>query len=629
MPTQNQFQLFRQRRFAPLFVTQFFGAFNDNLFKNALIILITYQAGDLLVGDTNTLVNLCAGLFILPFFLFSATAGQFADKFEKARLIRGIKLFEVLIMMAGAIGFIVFQIPFLIFVLFFMGLQSAVFGPVKYGILPQHLNEEELVGGNGMLEMGTFVAILLGTMLGGILIGIDDLGTTVIAIVLVTVALLGYLSSRFIPAAPCADPGLRINWNPISETWNIYRHVRNNRTVYLSILGVSWFWFFGAIYLTQLPNYTKLHLYANEQVVTLMLTLFSCGIGIGSMLCERLSGHKVELGLVPFGSIGLTWFGVDLFFAANQLMPTIGSLNGFTAFVTSAASWRVILDVVLLGMFGGFYVVPLYALIQQRSDKAFRSRTIAGNNILNALFMVIASVFTVMVLKAGADINTLLLTVAGLNAVVAIYIYTLVPEFLMRFIVWMLIHTVYRVKKTGLENIPDEGAALLVCNHVSLVDALVIAACVRRPARFIMYYKIFQIPLLRFVFKTAKAIPIASQKEDAGLLKRAYEDISQALKEGELVCIFPEGRLTSDGEINPFKPGVLNILEKDPVPVIPMALKGLWGSFFSRKDGTAMSAIPKRFWSKIALEVGAPIGPENIQLATMRQRVADLRGDWC
>ncbi len=619
----SQFSLLREKRFGPFFLTQFFGAFNDNVYKNALIILIAFQMGD--PATTNTLINLAAGLFILPFFLFSATAGQIADKLEKGRLIRAIKLIEIGIMGLAALALIQRNVTALMALLFLMGAQSSIFGPVKYGILPQHLKREELVGGNGMVEMGTFVAILLGTLLGGLLIGIPQTGTYWVALTVVGLALLGFFASRGIPVAEASAPDLRINPNPLAETWANLKFLRSDRTVFLACLGVSWFWFFGAIYLTQLPNYTRLSLGANEQVVTLLLTLFSIGIGVGSLACEKLSEGRVEIGLVPFGSIGLSVFAIDMFFAAAAGPRPGAELLDAAAFLALPGAYRVILDVVMIGIFGGLYIVPLYAMIQTRAAPAHRSRVIAGNNILNALLMVLSAIVAAVSLGAGLSIPQLFLLTALMNLVVAAFIYSLVPEFLVRFVVWMLIHTIYRINKQGMERIPEEGPALLVCNHVSFVDALILGGCVRRPVRFVMYYRIFEIPVLSWFFRTVKAIPIASAKEDPVLLAQAMETIEAELEAGHLVCVFPEGGLTADGEVAEFKSGVEKILARRAVPVVPMALSGLWGSFFSRAHGAAMSSWPRRFWSRIGLSVGQVIAPQDATAATLRTAVAALR----
>ncbi len=623
--TSNQFLLLKQRRFGPFFATQFLGAFNDNVFKNALLILIAFQVAGIGSLDTNTLINLSAGIFILPFFLFSASAGQLADKYEKSSLIRLIKLLEIAIMTCAAVGLYLRSIPLLIGVLFLMGTQSSLFGPVKYGILPQLLDDEELIGGNGLVGMGTFMAILLGTAIGGLLIGIPDSGTIAVGMIVITAACMGYWISRSIPPVPTVDPGLKINWNALTETWRIIEFTRQSRTVFLSVVGISWFWFFGATYLAQVPNYTRVVLHGNEQVVTLLLALFSVGVGVGSLLCERLSGRMVELGLVPFGSIGLTAFGINLSFASPGAVT--GELFGAIQFLQSPGSWRVAIDITLIGVFGGFYVVPLYALVQQRSKASHRSRIIAGNNVLNALFMLISAVMAVAVLAAGFSIPELLLLTAVLNGFVAIYIYTLVPEFLGRFIVWILIHTIYRIRKEGLDQIPERGPAILACNHVSYVDAVVIAGCVRRPIRFVMHYKIFEFPLLRFVFRTAGAIPIASRKENPELLERAFEQIADALDKGHLVCIFPEGRISSDGAMSVFRPGIERIVQRNPVPVIPIALRGLADSLFGRGSGRSLRNFPWLLWAKIALIIGTPVVPEAVTAGSLREAVAGLLQD--
>ncbi|MGB5082784.1 MAG: MFS transporter [Burkholderiales bacterium] len=622
----NQYELLRQRRFLPFFLTQFLGAFNDNVYKNALIILVAFHATSMSSLDAVTLSNLAQALFILPFFLFSATAGQIADKLEKSLVIRWVKLAEIAIMALGALGLYQRNLPLLMTALFLMGLQSAVFGPVKYSYLPQHLRQEEIVGGNGLVETGTFLAILVGTLLGGYLIAGGSAAP--VASTVMALAALGYLASRWVPHSPAADPGLAINWNPLSETWRILQFMRRDRAVFLSVLGISWFWFLGAAYLSQFPVYTKEVLFGTEQVVTVLLALFSIGVGLGSLLCERLSGRRIEIGLVPFGSIGLTIFGVDFYFASSGLDPH--ALVGAADFMREPAHWRVLADLALIGIFGGFYIVPLYTLIQTRSEPSHRSRIIAGNNILNALFVVCAAAVAIVLLKLGLGIPQLFLAVALFNAAVAVYIYTLVPEFLMRFLVWLLVHTVYRLEKSGLEHIPESGPAVLVCNHVSYVDGLVIAAACPRPVRFVMDHQIFRIPVLNFVFRTGRAIPIASAREDPEGLERAYDQIAKALEDGDLVAIFPEGKITYDGSIGPFRPGISRIVSRTPVPVVPLALRGLWGSFFSRRGGPAMTKwgrIAKRIHSRIGLVVAPPVPALQASPETLQGIVLGLRGD--
>lgn len=626
MADGNQFQLLRERRFLPFFLTQALGAFNDNVFKTALVAMITYRSAELTTKDVNGYVNFIAAMFILPFLLFSATSGQLSDKYDKARLARLVKVIEIAVMLIACVGFVSHAIPLLLAMVFMMGLHSTLFGPLKYGLLPQVLDDRELVGGNGLVEMGTFLAILVGTILGSSLILADsgpwEIGGTTIAI-----AVIGLFCALAMPRAAPVDPQLVINWNPFSETWNNLRYIRGNRTILLSCLGISWFWFFGSIYITQLPNFTKEVLGGGPTVFTLILTLFSIGIGLGSVLCEKLSGHKVEIGLVPFGSIGMTVFGTDLYFAHPH---TSGALNlGVGALLQQPHMWRVLIDLTLMAIFCGFFIVPLFALVQARSEPARRSRVIAANNILNALFMVVAAGLSALLLNAaGLSIPGLLLATALMNAAVAVYIYTLVPEFLLRFVDWVLINTLYRIRAQGLDAIPDHGPALLVCNHVSFMDPMVIMGCVRRPVRFVMYYRIFETPVIKYLFKAAKAIPIAGRKEDAAIMERAFAEVDKELADGNIVCIFPEGGITRDGTMQGFRPGVERILAQRPVPVVPLALRGLWGSIFSRKDSMlGRMRVPRRFWSRIELVAGPAVPPEQATAAVLEERVRSLRGD--
>jgi len=395
--------------------------------------------------------------------------------------------------------------------------------------------------------------------------------------------------------------------------------------VWLSMLGISWFWFYGATFLTQFPNFAKDVLGGDEHVVTFLLALFSVGIGVGSLLCERLSGHKVEIGLVPFGSIGLTLFAFDLWLATRDMHAA--GLAGIGQFLQQPGHLRVVADLMLIGLFGGFYIVPLYALIQERSEPAYRSRIIAANNILNAIFMVASAGLAIALLGTGLSIPYLFLTTAILNAVVALFIYKLVPEFLMRFLAWILIHTMYRVKKEGLDNVPETGPCIVVCNHVSYVDAIVIAACVRRPIRFVMDHRIFRVPFLNWLFRTMQSIPVASAREDAKLKEQAFEDAAAALRAGEVVGIFPEGTLTADGELGSFRPGVERMVQETPVPVVPMALRGLWGSFFSRSSGGKAMRRWRGMFSRIAIVAAPPVPAEHVNLAALHDQVLAMRGD--
>ncbi|MDZ4332199.1 MAG: MFS transporter [Pseudomonas sp.] len=622
MTEHSQFALLGKKRFLPFFITQLLGAFNDNIFKQSLILAILFKISS--GADKALLINLCALLFILPFFLFSALGGQFGEKFAKDSLIRKIKFAEIVIMLLGAVGVLLGNLPMMLAVLFAMGTQSALFGPVKYSILPQHLEEQELVGGNALVEMGTFLAILAGTIGAGIIMASSGYAHIVAACV-VLVAVFGYLASRGIPAASAAMPQLKLDWNILRQSWLIMKLGLGQRpAVSRSLVGNSWFWFLGAVYLTQIPAYAKEWLYGDESVVTLILTVFSVGIALGSMLCERMSGHKVEIGLVPFGSIGLTLFGILLWWFSGGF-PEAAEAHDWLAILSIGQAWWILGSILGIGLFGGFYIVPLYALIQSRTVEHERARVIAANNILNALFMVISAIVSILFLSvAELSIPQLFLTISLMNIAVNSYIFKIVPEFSMRFMIWLLSHSMYRVEHKGLEAIPEEGAAVLVCNHVSFVDALLIGGAVRRPVRFVMYYKIYNLPVLNFIFRTAGTVPIAGRNEDLLIYDAAFKKIAEYLRNGEVVCIFPEGKLTTDGELNEFKNGIERIVEANPVPVIPMALQGLWGSFFSRDPHKGLF---KRLWSRITLVAGTPVAPELAKRELLQAQVAELRGE--
>ncbi|MDI9245085.1 MFS transporter [Marinobacter sp. CHS3-4] len=623
MDDHSQFRLLSERRFLPFFLTQFSGAFNDNLFKNVLLLLITYTAGGLAGLSIDIVVNVAAFLFILPFFLFSGIAGQMADKYEKSGFIRWVKLAEILIMAAAAFGLWFQWYELLLLLLFLMGTQSTFFGPVKYAILPQVLRNDELVGGNALVEMGTFVAILVGTIVAGLLMGFGA-PHQLAAIGVLGMAILGYLAARKIPVTGSTHTDVAIGLNPFKETWHLMRVAADNYSVLLCIMAISWFWFLGAAYLTQFPNFAQTDLMGDETVVTLLLAIFTIGIALGSVACERLSGHRIELGIVPIGSAGLSLFGVDLYLS----MPANPSPTDWWSILSDSEYRRIVLDLLGIGFFGGLFIVPLYAFVQKETPEERRAQVIAALNVFNALFMVVSAIMGVIMLGiVGLSIPEFFLILSIMNLVVAGFVYQQVPEFVLRFIVWVLSHTIYRVRHEGLRNIPDEGPVLLVCNHVTYMDALVIAGAVRRPIRFVMDHNIFKTPVLGGIFRMARAIPIGSKKSVPDIYESAFERIDENLKAGHVVCIFPEGRLTTDGEVAKFRNGVELILERNPVPVVPMALRGLWGSFFSHCGGTAMTHVPKRFWSRIELLAEAPISPEEASAARLAERVKQLRGN--
>ncbi|MES2400400.1 MAG: MFS transporter, partial [Pseudomonadota bacterium] len=598
----------------------------------AFTVMVTYQLS--VSWLPPAMAGLVIGaLFILPFLLFSATSGQLTDKFEKTRVIRFVKNLEIAIMLLAAAGFtssnVNLQVPVLLGCTFLMGLHSTLFGPVKFAYLPQALNERELTGGNGMVEMGTFVAILLGNIVGGLIVAIPDVGPHYVALGCVLLALVGRATAQFIPLAPATDPGLKINWNPVTETWRNLKLANNNIVVFRSMLGISWMWFFGAVFLSQFPSFAKEVMHGDEQVASLLLVVFSIGIATGSLLCEVLSKRHVEIGLVPLGAIGMSVFAVDLYFASRGMPPS--QVMGVWAFLSQHDHWRVMIDLALLSLFAGLYSVPMYALIQLRSQPTHRARIIAANNILNALFMIVSSILAGALLKAEFSIPQIFLFVGLANAVVAFYIFMLVPEYLLRFVALLASRLVYRFRITGDEHIPTAGAAILTCNHVSFVDPVLLMAASPRPIHFVMDHRIFKMPVLGWFFKLAKAIPIAPKSENPELYEAAFEAAAKVLRDGDLLAIFPEGGLTRSGELQAFKGGIMKILEnaeRDGVnePVIPMALTNLWGSFFSRAEkGVAMSRPFRRgFLSRVGLNVGRPVAPADVEPVSLRAKVEQL-----
>ncbi len=418
---------FTSRRFFPLFVTQFLGALNDNLLKNALVILITYKLASSEGGNAQLLVTAAAALFIFPYFIFSATAGQFSDKIDRARLTRIIKLVEIFIMLAAAIGFYTGSVGFLLFVLFAMGVHSTFFGPIKFALLPQHLRDDELLRGNAYIEAGSFLAILLGTILGGVLILLPE-GVTMVSSALLLVAAGGYISSRYIPLSPAPEPELVISKNIWRETWHIVGFARENKRVFLCIIGISWFWLVGATYLSQFPTYAKDILHAQGDVVTLFLTMFSVGIGIGSLLCNKLLRGEIKSTYVPIAMAGMTLFGIDLYFASASELPATSELMGVREFVASFVHQRILFDLLLVSICAGLYIVPLYAIMQHDSDIHHRARIIAANNVMNAIFMVASALVTFAMLSAGFTIPHVFLLMAIGNGLVGIYIWKLLPR---------------------------------------------------------------------------------------------------------------------------------------------------------------------------------------------------------
>ncbi|MEN5059341.1 MFS transporter [Luteimonas sp. TWI1416] len=651
MSGQSQFALLRQRRFLPYFTVQALGAFNDNVYRQSVIALLFFLGVG--TAERTLYTNLAPALFILPYFLFSAIAGQIAEKLEKQTLIVITTAMEIAIMSLAAVGFLLQSMPVLLVALFLTGTQSTLFGPVKYSILPSVLRPEELTGGNGLVEMGTSISILAGMIYGGLVFKLaGSYGPEAAAASVVALAVAGNLVARLIPKVDAGAPTLKVNWNPIPESRAVMRLARRQLAVRNAILGVSWFWFVGTVLTAQLPTYAEIYLggVVNDTALYIFaLALFSVGVGAGSLLCEKLSGRTVEIGLVPVGAFGISAMLLDLYCARPSLPPQTGLT--IAAFLEGPGGWRIVADLVGVGLFTGIFVVPLFALIQSRTPRSELSRVIAGLNIQNSLFIVAAAVIGVLVQRESLSLGNLTLPLPGLtvpqmflglaiaNLMVAIWIFTIVPEFLMRLVSMVLVRTLYRLRERGVDPaIPADGPALIVCNHVSYMDALILSAAIPRPVRFVMDHRIFAIPGLRWIFRHAKAIPIAGAKDDPALMQRAFDAIDAALAEGELVGIFPEGRLTSDGEIAAFRTGVERILARaqargQQVPVVALALRGMWTSMWSRHHAHARGRfarmrVPRRLRARIEVVAAPRIeASADLTAAALEAEVRALRGD--
>lgn len=587
--------LMGRRRFLPLFVTQFLGAFNDNLFKNALVIWMLFSAATASGGDGRMMVTLAAGVFIMPFFIFSATAGQLADQGDKSRLIQKIKLGEIVIMMAAALGFMMGHAWILMGVLFLMGTQSAFFGPLKYGILPDHLKESELMEGNAWIETGTFLAILLGTMAGGLMI-LGEGGGVRVSVLAISLAVLGWWGSRFIPPTPAAAPTTRLDPNILRATWSLIQLTARHRGVFVPVLGISWFWWVGAMFLAQFPAFAKDVVGGNEAVVTLFLVAFSVGIGVGSLWCNRLASGRVDARYTPLGALGITLFSVDLFFASPEQTVT-ETLMGAAAFLEHAGHWRLLGDLFAIAVSGGVFIVPLYAMLQVRADPAQRARIIAGNNIINAGFMVLSALVTMALMRAGFSIPEIFLTVALANLVVALTVCVLLTDVILKGLFYYLFRVLYRLEVHGLEHVEAAGEkAVIAVNHVSFLDAALLAAVLPgRPAFAIntqMAKKLWIKPFLSVV----EAIPLDPTNP------MALRSLARIVKQGRRCVIFPEGRITVTGALMKVYEGPGILADRAQAPLIPVRIHGAEMTIFSRLKGK----VRQRWFPKITLHVMPP-----------------------
>ncbi|MDC0611342.1 MFS transporter [Vibrio sp.] len=611
--------LLKKRRFLPYFSTQFFGAFNDNIFKNTLLLFVAFAQTDELAISSSLFINLAAGLFILPFFLFSATAGVLADKLEKSALIRKIKLLEIVIMICGAVGFLTNSYVILLILLFLMGTQSAFFGPVKYALLPQHLKSKELVAGNALVEMGTFIAILLGTLTAGFIASAEH-SRIIAAGCVIVFALAGYVSSRSIPHAEAGDPNITFRFQPWKQTRQTLSISKQDKVIQTTLFIISWFWFLGATYLTQFPNFTKISLLGNEAAVSWLLALFSVGIAVGSLLCDRISFGRIEIGVVTLSSLGLSLFGYLLI---ESIPQDVTPNTGFISFISNSTLWPLFSYILMIGVCGGLFIVPLYTLLQKRAKPAQRAQVIAALNIYNSLFMVGSAILGIVCLSVlEMSIPELFQLLAILNLIVFIYLMRKTPVYTLRVVLNLLLRIMYRIRFKGTVNIPESGPALIVCNHVSYLDALLLNIASPRLIRFVMEADYANFVLIRRLMRSAGVIPICA--DDAKMVKHAFSEVGKALEKGDLVCIFPEGKLTPDGSLQPFLRGVDIILRKNPVPVIPVGLLGVWGCYFSRSNGKACKGLPRFKRHPLFINVGEAVPSEQADRKILKEKVAEL-----
>ncbi|MCO4792772.1 MAG: MFS transporter [Bacteriovoracaceae bacterium] len=619
--------LLSDKRFWPLFWTQFLGALNDNFFKNALVILITYKSVTLFGLGSGLLVAAAGGIFIFPFFIFSATAGQLADRFEKSKVIFITKVTELCVMILASIGFYLDNYALLMIVLFMMGAQSAFFGPLKYGIIPHLIKKEELVQGNAFVGGGTFLAILIGTILGGLVVTLPNY-FAFLSIGLILLALVGIISSTALNKVGNSNPDVKIDFTLFRPSWQILKMTAKDKLVFNTIIGISWFWFLGAGILSLLPVMSKDVLFGGEKVGTMFLATFTIGMGIGSMMSDKFSKKKVEIGMVAPAALLLSFFMVDMYWVGSH-WKGIGSpdnLLGVKEFFTQDNSIRIFFDLMMISVFGGMYIIPQMTFVQEGSDPKELSRIISGNNIINALFMVSAAIMIMILHTLKVTVPMQFGILGGMNLLMSFYIYYVHSEKTVRFVMQIFSHTFYKLEVKGHDNIPKDGPIILATNHVTYIDWIFIMAASPRPVRFIIDNAFYSLPTGKFWFSQAGLIPIATRKESAEVLEKAFSNISQNIKEGHCLGIFPEGWITRDGKIKKFQPGLIKIIKKDPVSIVPVTLEGLWGSIFSFEGGKIIFKFPKTLRRTVVVHIGQPITPEEYCPDKMRNHMLGVLG---
>lgn len=602
--------------YAGLFWTQFLGAFNDNLLKNALVIIVTYRCIQLAGMDAKLLVPLAGGIFIFPFFLFSGTAGQIADRYRKSLVITATKVLELFIMTIALLGFTFDNYYLLFSCLFLTGTQSALFGPLKYGVIPELVPQKELLLGNALVSAGTFTAILLGTIAGGTLASVND-GVIYICLGLITISLIGLWQSTKIKSQGAMDESTKVDYSLVIPIWTLLRKLLSRKDLLPIVLAISWFWFAGAASLSAFPHFVKDVMKGDADVATLFLGLFTLGMGFGSIIVEKISKGRAEIGIVPIATLGLS---ISLFatsYFSTWTPDYQGELMNIPAFLSYPAHWTVILSLLFFSFCGGCFSVPLITLIQQNAPKKELSRFIAASNILNALFMVGSAVFVMVLMKYGTP--TIFVVVGVINLAVSFTLYFIYSEFSVRLWAAFIARVLYRLEIRGRENLPENGPYLLAMNHVSFADWLLVMAIVPKPVHFIIDYRYYYAKGMTFWFKQAKLIPIARRSENVEYLDNAFKQVSEYISKDRVIGIFPEGMITRTGELGRIQPGIQKILRKDPVPTVLLSIEGIWGSLLSFEGGRLFFKRPKAFRKKVIMTFSEPIAPENYESETVRK----------
>ncbi|MGB5589400.1 MAG: MFS transporter [Gammaproteobacteria bacterium] len=616
----SQFALLAQRRFLPLWLCRLANSLNSELLRMGAIFLIGATAAASL--GNNSLRREIAIWFVLPALLAAPLGGQLADRFDRRTLIWITQLTGLLTAAVGSYAMLTNNHSALLAAVALAGFQVSIFGPTAGALVRQHLGPHELMAGSGLLVAAQQLAVVVG--LPAVLLAASSFegDAAVIGSVLVLSGLLGALAGACVPESSPPQPGFALAWNPLAAIRGTLLVVLKDRNLFLAVLGVSWFWFTSLVYLIFLPDFGVEVLGVNPAQSPVLILLPVAGVLIGSLLCRPASGQRVELGLVPLGALGMTVGGVAFYFSAPDAATS--SFTLWELLEQNAFRWLAA-DMLLFGIAAGLFVVPLNAYILETAPGGKLGRVLGGTYFYNLLFISLVIGGADWLLAEGLSVHGLILLVTLMHAGVSLYIFLLLPEFLLRLVMWVLVHTIYRVDASGLEKVPPQGPAIIVCNHITYMDALIIGARVRRPIRFVMHKYIFEIPLLSTFFRLAKAIPIVSAKKDPEGLAAAMDQVANELSAGRLVAIFPEGRLTTDGEMGIFRSGIERMVERNPVPVVPMALQGLWGSFFSNDGGPPLTHRPRLNWSRIGLRVGDPVPAESVSAADLQQRVLDLR----